>query len=140
MKQRKNRDAALGMLYSTARSRLSKSIIYSLAKRLRLLNCHRCGLEIDNEKDLSIEHKESWILSSTPKKLFFDIDNIAFSHLHCNCTAGGYSRGVIARGKDVCKNGHPFDAINTYFYGNGNRKCRACRAINTAARRNGRTA
>jgi Transcription factor WhiB len=42
-------------------------------------------------------------------------------------------------GKTHCANGHPFDALNTYYTPTGERRCRACRArIARARRRAGR--
>jgi hypothetical protein len=37
--------------------------------------------------------------------------------------------------KTHCKHGHPFDAVNTYYAANGERRCRACRRIRLRARR-----
>ena len=34
--------------------------------------------------DLSIEHKVPWMSADNPIDAFFDLDNIAFSHLKCN--------------------------------------------------------
>jgi hypothetical protein len=31
--------------------------------------------------------------------------------------------------KTHCKHGHPFDAANTYYAANGERRCRACRRV-----------
>lgn len=45
-------------------------------------NCFKCGLAIDSPAELSIEHKEPWEGRSV--ELFWDLDNIAFSHLVCN--------------------------------------------------------
>ena len=39
--------------------------------------------------------------------------------------------------KTHCKHGHPFDAVNTYYAANGERRCRACRRIRLRARRMG---
>jgi hypothetical protein len=38
----------------------------------------------------------------------------------------GHSPWARNAAKDVCGNGHPFDAENTYTYANGWRSCRAC--------------
>ena len=43
--------------------------------------CFRCGKKIENIDDFSIEHKESCGLAEDPKAAFFDLANIAFSHL-----------------------------------------------------------
>ena len=85
----------LGIPIGTASNRLRKSIIFMLLKKLNLNFCYQCGGEIESERDLSVEHKEGWIDSEDPMKLFFDLDNIAFSHLSCNCKDGGkFKKGV----------------------------------------------
>jgi HNH endonuclease len=76
----------LGMPYSTAYLRLQKRILFFLAKECDRLNCFRCGKEIETIEDFSIDHKEPW-LDKSPE-LFFDVNNIAFSHLICNMKAG----------------------------------------------------
>lgn len=62
-------------------------LLFHLAKKLGLTSCFRCGTEIENLKDFSIEHKKEWETSETPVELFFDLDNIAFSHTLCNLKA-----------------------------------------------------
>lgn len=83
----KQKTLLLGENFSTANAKLRKSILFDLIKRLQLDTCYRCKLRIDNIKDLSIEHKQSWQRSNDPKKAFYDLDNIAFSHLECNSAA-----------------------------------------------------
>lgn len=73
------------MSFTNARNRLAKSILFDLLVRFKLNFCYRCTKVISAISDLTIEHKESWYLSDRPKELFFDLDNIAFSHLKCNC-------------------------------------------------------
>jgi hypothetical protein len=60
---------------------------------------------------------------------------------------GGRPRGhLVPSGhphadKTHCKHGHPFDAANTYYAANGERRCRACRRARLArARRRARRA
>jgi Transcription factor WhiB len=60
---------------------------------------------------------------------------------------GGRPRGQLAppghpnAHKTHCKHGHPFDAANTYYAANGERRCRACRRARLArARRRARRA
>jgi hypothetical protein len=72
----------LGMPYGTACNRLRKSIMFDFMRRLGLDKCFRCGHAIVSTNDMSIEHKESWLDVSVD--LFWDLDNIAFSHLSCN--------------------------------------------------------
>ncbi len=77
----------LGMPFGTASHRLRKTILFSLVKKLKENYCFQCGAEIENEEQLSIEHKVPYLDSEDPKNLFFDLDNIAFSHLNCNIGA-----------------------------------------------------
>jgi hypothetical protein len=76
--------AQLGMPIGTAAGRLRKKILFSLLQRLDEDVCFKCGEEIESTDELSIEHKKPWLHTDDPVGLFFDIDNIAFSHLSCN--------------------------------------------------------
>jgi len=72
----------LGVNYGTARSRLTRLILFDLAKKDNLDNCYRCGKKIKSIEEFSIEHKKPWF--NRDKDLFWDLDNIAFSHFKCN--------------------------------------------------------
>lgn len=72
----------LGIPYGTACNRLRLSIMFSLIVRCGDNVCFRCGKEIQTEKELSIEHKQEW-LNESPE-LFWDLNNISFSHRLCN--------------------------------------------------------
>ena len=78
----------LGMDAGTASSILKKNILFSLLKEVGKNICFQCKESIDNVSDLSIEHKIPWLDSITPKELFFNLENIAFSHFKCNIRAG----------------------------------------------------
>lgn len=82
----------LGDHIGTAASRLRKSIIFNLLRQLDQNYCFQCKEKIDNVNDLSIEHKIPWLDSEDPKKLFYDVNNIAFSHLSCNVRAARQTR------------------------------------------------
>lgn len=86
-KGNKRKADALGISYGAASNRLRKMILFSLVCRLRLNTCYQCGKEIISIDDLSVEHKEPWLQADNPVKSFFDLNNIAFSHLGCNCAA-----------------------------------------------------
>lgn len=86
--------AALGMPIGTAANRLRKMVLFSLLVRLRENFCYRCGSEILSVADLSIEHKEAWLRAENPVDAFFDLDNIAFSHLSCNSAAASQPNKV----------------------------------------------
>lgn len=76
----------LGMNPSTASHRLVKDLLFRFVI-LAGHKCHRCGEEL-NRADFSIDHKVPWRNSDNPIGLFFDLDNIAFSHLSCNVSVG----------------------------------------------------
>lgn len=75
---------------STASNRLKKQLMYTLAVKLDMHWCFQCAAKIEHSDDLSVEHKTPWLHSEDPVGLFFDIENIAFSHKGCNY---GASRG-----------------------------------------------
>lgn len=76
----------LGMAIGTASARLRKMILFDLVRRLGLDVCFRCGKLIEAVENLSIEHKQPWL--DVSPDLFWDLSNIAFSHLVCNCAGG----------------------------------------------------
>ena len=76
----------LGMPRGTASNRLRKLVLFDVLQRHQENLCYRCGLEIKTANELSIEHKKPW--ENTDVNLFWDLTNIAFSHLSCNCAAG----------------------------------------------------
>ncbi len=80
----KRKSEQLGMPVGTAANRLRKMILFSLVQKLGLDTCYRCKEPIMSIDDLSIEHIEPWLDSEDPIDLFFDLSNIAFSHMKCN--------------------------------------------------------
>jgi hypothetical protein len=78
----------LGMNPSTAQHRLKKNLMFSLVQRLGEDICFQCHEKIETVEELSVEHKIPWLDSEEPLSLFFDLENISFSHLACNCRAG----------------------------------------------------
>jgi hypothetical protein len=75
--------AILGMPHGTAVSKLRKNILFHLLKKHAENVCFRCGCEIEVADVLSIEHKKPW-QSGASSELFWDLENIAFSHMSCN--------------------------------------------------------
>lgn len=84
----------LGIDPGTAAHQLKKLILFDLLKQLKKNYCYQCASEIETPEELSIEHKTPWLHSNDPKGLFFDLSNIAFSHLSCN--VGAARRAVEA--------------------------------------------
>lgn len=80
MNEEKSRQ--LGMPFGTANAKLRKMILFHLLKKHNENICFQCGKVIETVEELSIEHKKPWLHEST--ELFWDIADIAFSHLHCN--------------------------------------------------------
>jgi len=74
----------LGMSVATASGKLRKKLLYELARRCGLLVCFRCGEFISTIEELAIDHKVPWRYSPHAKSLFFDLENVAFSHTICN--------------------------------------------------------
>lgn len=84
----RNKDRQLGMSHGTAANRLRKMILFKLIQQLGLDICFQCTKPIYKIDNLSVEHKIPWLNSNDPVGLYFDLENIAFSHLSCNISAG----------------------------------------------------
>ena len=81
------KDEQLGTNFCTASNKLKKQILFDLVRKLNLDNCFRCNKLIENINDFSVDHKVAWLDSKNPVSLFYDLNNIAFSHLKCNIDA-----------------------------------------------------
>lgn len=79
-----SKDKFLGISYGTACNKLKKQIMFSLLQRLGEDTCFKCEKTIDDVSELSVEHKVPWENRENGVELFWDLDNIAFSHLRCN--------------------------------------------------------
>ena len=132
----KEKAKQLGMPQGTAANRLRKMIMFSMMIALELDNCWQCGEKIEHVSDLSIEHKIPWLHSDDPIGLYFDLDNIAFSHLKCNVGSG---RRYINREEIIQKlslsqqkrwEGKRVGCGTTTAYSRGCR-CEACKRANT---------
>lgn len=84
------KNAALGINVSTAQAQLKKNIMFKLMQQLELDVCFQCQAKIETVEVLSVEHKEPWLSAPDPKASFFDLNNIAFSHLSCNIGAASH--------------------------------------------------
>lgn len=125
----------LQMPIGTASNRLKKTILLRLLQRLDEDLCFRCSERIETVEQLSIEHKEAWLYAPDPVGSFFDLDNIAFSHLSCNCSASKGRPNVTH-----CPRGHEYTEANMRT-DNGSRHCKACHKItNRNWKRNSKTA
>ena len=113
-KYNEKKSKQLGMPLGTATAKLRKMVLFTILSKHKENYCYRCGQEITSCDDLSMEHKIAW-LDNDPD-LFWDLDNIAFSHLNCNIkdrrmrarnlvhgTATGYRYGCRCTG---CNEAH----------------------------------
>jgi hypothetical protein len=96
----------LGMPRGTASNRLRKLVLFDVLKRHNENICYQCKKPIDFADQLSIEHKNPW--ENIDVNLFWDLSNIAFSHLSCNCRAAkkvGYTgpRKIPNNGNAWCR-------------------------------------
>lgn len=73
----------LGMNPSTAANRLVKDVLWKLIVQTNQDICCKCGEPMSRET-FSIEHVIPWLDSEDPVGLYFDLENISFSHLRCN--------------------------------------------------------
>lgn len=97
-----------------ARRVLMKILMFNYAKRLGLANCYRCKKELELS-DFTIDHIEGWRNKSNAKELFFDVDNIRFSHHSCNSANTSIEKKPKRHGHslytkgcrcDICTEGH----------------------------------
>tara|TARA_R100000479_G_scaffold107563_1_gene53936 strand:+ start:73 stop:453 length:381 start_codon:yes stop_codon:yes gene_type:complete len=102
---KKEKTKQLGMNPGTASNRLKKNLLFEFAKRLDMHWCYQCAAEIKNSDQFTIEHKTPWLHSEDPRGLFFDIDNIAFSHKSCNYSAARNRKGKPCPSTTAYRNG-----------------------------------
>lgn len=121
----KRKAQLLGEPHGTCSARLRKALLFKYLRMAGEDVCFKCGFRIESDTHLSIDHKIPWQSSEDPKRLFFDLENVAFSHLACNRTDEPRNQNM---GKTHCHRGHEFTVENTYVRGDGKRRCRACRA------------
>lgn len=76
----------------TASNRLVRDLLFAFVKKAGC-PCYRCGGELTRET-FTIDHKKPWRRDPNADELFFDLNNIAFSHAVCNNAA---ARKVLPR-------------------------------------------
>ncbi len=79
------KEKQLGMRISMAAYHLTRQILFRLVQELHRDICFRCNKEIETLGEFSIEHKKPWL--DVDPALFWDLENIAFSHRKCNSGA-----------------------------------------------------
>lgn len=81
------------MPFGTACNRLRKRILFKYIEKAGENFCFKCGQKIKTVEELSIEHKIPW--EGKFSKLFWDLNNIAFSHRKCNKKEKVYPNGRV---------------------------------------------
>jgi hypothetical protein len=81
----------LGMPQGTASNRLRKMLLFRQLEKHNENVCVRCNQIILTVEELSVEHIKPW--EGISAELFWDLDNVAFSHLNCNVAARRIFRG-----------------------------------------------
>ena len=87
----------LGISVGAATHQLRKEILFSLVRETGKDVCYRCGKKIEDADNFSIEHKEPWQQAKDPKRAFYDLNNIAFSHLSCNAAAASRDKESLRK-------------------------------------------
>ncbi len=118
MSSNESKAKTLGMPHGTANGRLRKSILFHLLTRLKENVCYVCGEEIKTPDELSIEHKKPW--EGVSADLFWDLENIAFSHLFCNRphrlhNNGGWNKKDAPEGMAWCIGHQRFESVENFW-------------------------
>ena len=136
MSSTRRKSAALGMPFGTACHRLRKQVLFSVLARHGENVCVRCGLPIENVEELSLEHKQPW--EGVNAALFWDMDNLAFSHRVCNLPPRYVGtppdrRKAAPAGQAWCQSCRTFQSAEAFArnraHPNGlQNRCKACQA------------
>jgi 5-methylcytosine-specific restriction endonuclease McrA len=114
MSSNDKKNETLGMPHGTASGKLRKLVLFRQLQKYGDNVCVRCDEEIESADDLSIEHIKPW--EGLSAELFWDLDNVAFSHLHCNRphrTEG--LRKIGPKGTAWCVRHQSFQPIETFY-------------------------
>jgi hypothetical protein len=93
----KKKHQQLGMNAGTASGRLSRMLLFRFVQDAGQDVCFQCACKIESIEDFSIEHKKPWLDSDDPAGVFFDLDNIAYSHKRCNFAASRTNKKYSSR-------------------------------------------
>lgn len=113
MSSNTKKSAFLGMPHGTAVGRLRKQILFMLLQKLNEADCFKCNLPIESPDDLSIEHVLPWEGRSV--ELFWDLNNITFSHLKCNIRHTKNLPRKCPDGTSWCSKCKTFFPINLFW-------------------------
>ena len=116
----------LGISIGTASNRLKKMVMFKLLQDLNRNICFRCSDPIENYEFLSIDHKKPWLDGDI--SLFWDIENIAFSHLSCNIGCRRVKNKIeYPTGKKWCWRCKMFKPLSEFMPSAAVKRHRACK-------------
>jgi hypothetical protein len=131
----------LGMPHGTAAGRLRKLLLFKFVSIANENNCFKCNKEITNADELSIEHKQPW--ENISSELFWDLENITFSHLSCNRPhryGSGDNKKIGQDGTSWCSKHQRFLPVVDFYVDKRNwdglsSNCKKCHCEYTKARK-----
>ena len=127
----KKKTEQLGMNPSTAAGRLIRDILFKYISKVGDNICYRCSKSLTRET-FSIEHKEPWLDSPNPTELYWDLENISFSHKECNSAAGKRTNKVhTPPGQSWCWDCKQFKNLEEFPVRSrqNNKRCTKCNAV-----------
>lgn len=135
----------LGISHGAAANRLRKMVLFRQLKKYGDNTCVRCGKEIEVIDELSIEHIKPW--EGISAELFWDLDNVAFSHMKCNLAErnsrskeiGEKQRRPAPNGMAWCFRCKDFKPVSIFAVDSGrwtglNSECKFCKDARNALR------
>jgi hypothetical protein len=129
----------LNINYSTATNKLRKQVLFKYVRMAGHDVCYRCGEVISNVDDFTIDHKNPWLYEDP--NLFWDLDNISFSHRKCNIphryftkecgNIGGFYQRKVDKDELWCNKCKKFLNIcefndNAYTWSGKQKWCKSC--------------
>jgi hypothetical protein len=99
------------MPFGTACNKLRRMVMFHVLQRHKENVCFKCGKIILKLEDLTLEHKEAW--QDVGPELFWDLNNIAFSHRQCNLPKGIVRREIVD-GMLWCSNCKQYKLISSF--------------------------
>jgi len=92
------KSSQLGMSSGKASNILLKDILWDFIVKTNQNYCCKCNLQM-HRLTFSIEHIQPWLDSENPTDLFFNLNNISFSHLICNIKSARRTNKILDRDK-----------------------------------------
>lgn len=121
-----------GMPFGTACNKLRKLLLYTYVKKAGDNVCYVCKNYIETVDEFSIEHKTPW--EGISDDLFWDLENIAFSHLKCNRPhRRRISQRITPEGMHWCGGCQDFLSASEFWKGEKGKLKNMCKMCHTAS-------